>query len=152
MHHLNAQKIKINVLSTNDDHKEKKRKNICISCHFLDPLDKELFDLSLDVQNLRLQVRGFVGGDRSSNDRARNTTGTTQGSLGGNKDVGNVLVFTKERKVKKNFKRFGISCRINEYHINTQTTKNNLPAMMMNSEIPLFKVLVASLAPFFNCL
>ncbi len=25
-------------------------------------------------------------------------------------------------------------------------------AMMINSEIPLFKVLVASLAPFFNCL
>lgn len=123
MHHLNAQKIKINVLSTNDDHKEKKRKNICISCHFLDPLDKELFDLSLDVQNLRLQVRGFVGGDRSSNDRARNTTGTTQGSLGGNKDVGNVLVFTKERKMKKNFKRLGISYKINEYHINTQITK-----------------------------
>ena len=106
----------------------------------------------LDVQNLRLQVRGFVGGDRSSNDRTRNTTGTTQGSLGGNKDVGNVLVFTKERKVKKNFKRLGISYKTNEYHINTQTTKNNLPAMTMNSEIPLFKVLVASLAPFFNCL
>lgn len=132
--------------------KKKKRKNICISCHFLDPLDKELFDLSLDVQNLRLQVRGFVGGDRSSNDRARNTTGTAQGSLGGNKDVGNVLVFTKERKMKKNFKRLGISYKINEYHINTQITKNNLPAIMMNSEIPLFKVLVASLAPFFNCL
>jgi hypothetical protein len=65
--------------------------------------------LGLDGQNLGLQVRGFVGGDGSRNDRAGNTAGTTQGSLGGNKDVGNVLIFTEKRKVKKNLKRLSIS-------------------------------------------
>lgn len=72
-------------------------------------LDEELLDLSLDVQNLRLQVRGFVGGDGSRDDGARDTTGATQGSLGRNKDVRDVLIFTQERKMEENFQRLGIS-------------------------------------------
>jgi hypothetical protein len=72
-------------------------------------LDEKLLDLSLDVQNLRLQVRGFVGSDGSRNDGTRNTTGTTQSGLGRNKDVRNVLIFTQKRKMEKNFQRLGIS-------------------------------------------
>lgn len=71
-------------------------------------LDEELLDLGLDVQDLRLQIRGFVGGDGSRDDGARDTTGTTQGSLGGNKDVGDVLIFTQKRKMEENFQRLGI--------------------------------------------
>lgn len=125
-------------------------------------LDEELLDLSLDVQNLRLQVRGFVGGDGSRDDGARDTTGATQGSLGRNKDVRNVLIFTQERKMEENFQRLGISYQKKKKHRNQytytilttcpHTCHSNLPAMTMNSEIPLLRVLVASLAPFLSCL
>lgn len=75
-------------------------------------LDEKFLDLSLDVQNLRLQVRGFVGSDGSRDDGTRDTTGTTQSSLGRNKDVRNVLIFTQKRKMEKDFQRLGISyCR-----------------------------------------
>lgn len=122
-------------------------------------LDEELLDLSLDVQNLRLQIRGFVGGDGSRDDGARDTTGTTQGSLGGNKDVRDVLVFTQKRKMEENFQRLGISyskthtCQHAMSHIKPAVPHSlYLPAMTMNSEIPLLRVLVASLAPFLSCL
>jgi hypothetical protein len=65
--------------------------------------------LSLDVKNLRLKIRGFVGSDGTRDNRTRNTTSTTESSLGRNKNVRNVLIFTEKRQVKKNFKRLGIS-------------------------------------------
>lgn len=65
--------------------------------------------MGLNVQNLRLQVGSFVSSDGGRNYRARNTTGTTQSSLGRNENVRNVLVFTQERKMKENFQGLSIS-------------------------------------------
>lgn len=72
-------------------------------------LDEELLNLSLDAKNLRLKIRGFVGGDRGGDNGTRNTTSTTKSSLGRNEDVRDVLIFTEKRQVKENFKRLGIS-------------------------------------------
>lgn len=72
-------------------------------------LDQKLFNLSLDVKNLRLKVRGFVGGDGSRDNGTRDTTSTTKSSLGRNENVRDVLIFTEKRQVKKNFERLGIS-------------------------------------------
>lgn len=78
---------------------------------FVVNLDQQLLDLSLESQNLRLEVRSFVSGDRASNNGAGNTAGTTKSSLGGNKDVRHVLVFAQKRQVKKNFNGLSVSCK-----------------------------------------
>lgn len=72
-------------------------------------LDKKLLDLSLDAKNLRLKIRGFVGGDRTRDNGTRDTTSTTKSSLGRNENVRNVLIFTEKRQMKENFERLGIS-------------------------------------------
>ena len=72
-------------------------------------LDQELFNLVLDRLNLGLQVGTFVGSNGGSNDGTRDTASTTQSSLGWDKNVRNVLIFTKQRKMQQDFKRFGIS-------------------------------------------
>ena len=79
--------------------------------HSLFNLDQQLLDLSLESQNLRLEVRSFVSGDRASNNGTGNTAGTTKSSLGGNKDVRHVLVFAQKRQVKKNFNGLSVSCK-----------------------------------------
>lgn len=78
---------------------------------FVVNLDQQLLDLSLESQNLRLEVRSFVSGDRASNNGTGNTAGTTKSSLGGNKDVRHVLVFAQKRQVKKNFNGLSVSCK-----------------------------------------
>jgi hypothetical protein len=60
-------------------------------------LDQQLLDLSLESQNLRLEVRSFVSGDGASNDWAGHTASTAKSSLGGNENVWDVLVFAQER-------------------------------------------------------
>lgn len=72
-------------------------------------LDEELLNLSLNAKDLRLKIRGFVGGDRARDDRTRDTTSTTKSSLGGNENVRDVLIFTEKRQVKENLERLGIS-------------------------------------------
>lgn len=72
-------------------------------------LNKQLFDLVLDGLNLGLEIRSFVGSDGNSNNRARNTTGTTQSSLGRKENIRNVLIFTKQRQVEQDLERLGIS-------------------------------------------
>lgn len=72
-------------------------------------LDEELLNLSLDAKDLRLKIRGFVGGDRARDDGTRDTTSTTKSSLGGNENVRDVLIFTEKRQVKENLERLGIS-------------------------------------------
>ena len=72
-------------------------------------LNQKLFDLVLDRLNLGLQVGTFVRSNGGSNDGTRNTASTTQSSLGWDKNVRNVLIFTEQRKMQQDFKRFGIS-------------------------------------------
>ena len=74
----------------------------------VDNLDQELLDLELDGQNLGLEVRALVGGDGGSNDGARDTAGATEGSLGGDKDIGDVLVLAEERQVEQNLNGLGV--------------------------------------------
>lgn len=59
------------------------------------PLDHQALYLVLQRTNLAHQVRGLVGGDRTSNDSARDTAGATQGHLAWNVNVGCVLVLTE---------------------------------------------------------
>ncbi|XP_048514999.1 uncharacterized protein LOC105689661 [Athalia rosae] len=49
--------------------------------------------------NLRFQLGSFIHGDRASNHRSGNATGTTQGSFTPNKNIGDVLVLAKQRKM-----------------------------------------------------
>lgn len=65
-------------------------------------LDEELLNLGLDSLDLAVELTGLVGGNGSSNDGAGDTTSTAEGSLGGNEDVGRVLVLTEEGEVEDN--------------------------------------------------
>jgi hypothetical protein len=75
----------------------------------------------------------------------------TQSHLAGNVDVGNVLVLAKEGKMEENSepRKESISCAP---RVKTITYGEVSAASTMSSEIPRLSVLVASLAPFFNCL
>jgi hypothetical protein len=77
-------------------------------------LDQELLDLELDGQDLGLEVRALVRGDGGSNDGTRNTAGTTESSLGGDKDIGDVLVLAEERQVEQNLNGLGVGSHDNE--------------------------------------
>lgn len=68
-------------------------------------LDLEPLDLVLEGADLAHKVRGFVGGNRAGDDSAGDTAGTAKSHLGGNIDVGNVLVLAKERQVEKDSQR-----------------------------------------------
>lgn len=72
-------------------------------------LDKQLLDLVLDRLDLRLKIGTFVRGDGNSNNGARDTAGTTQSSLGWKENVRNVLILTKQRQVKQDLERLGVS-------------------------------------------
>lgn len=55
--------------------KEKRPPNVGI------PLDEQLLDLVLERQDLTLELRGLVGGDRARDDRARHAARTPEGHL-----------------------------------------------------------------------
>ncbi len=50
----------------------------------------------------------IVGGDTGSDDRAGNTTGSSEGNLGGDEHIGNVLIFTEQGQVKEDLEGLGI--------------------------------------------
>jgi len=74
----------------------------------VDNLDQELLDLELDSQDLGLEVRALVGGDRAGNDGAGDTAGTAESGLGGDENVGDVLVLAKKRQVQENLNGLGV--------------------------------------------
>lgn len=71
-------------------------------------LDLEPLNLVLEGADLAHEVGGLVGGDRAGDDSASDTAGAAKGHLGGNVDVGNVLVFAEEGQVKENSQRAGV--------------------------------------------
>lgn len=65
-----------------------------------DLLDHEPLNLVLQGADLGHQIGGLVGGDGSGNDAPGDTASAAERHLGGNINVGNVLVFAKERDVE----------------------------------------------------
>lgn len=62
----------------------------------------------LDRVNLALELASLVGRDGRSDDRARDAAGTAEGGLGGDEDVGDVLVLAEEREVEQDLDRLGV--------------------------------------------
>lgn len=78
-------------------------------------LDEKPLDLVLQGTDLPLQLGRLVGGDGRRDDSAGNTTGTPKGNLGGDKDVGDVLVFAEEWKVEEDLEGGGVGGENNEF-------------------------------------
>jgi hypothetical protein len=105
----------------------------------------------LDRNNLRIQLPALVGGHTGGNHSPANTACSAEGGLGGEEDVGYVLILTEERQVEENLDGFGICGKWVRYERGKEG--GDVPAVkMMNSQIPRLRVLVASFAPFFNWL
>lgn len=71
----------------------------------IDILDHQTLDLVTDGADLGVQVTGLVGGDGAGNDGTGDTSGATESHLGGNVDVGDVLVLTEKRQVQNDGQR-----------------------------------------------
>jgi hypothetical protein len=54
-------------------------------------LDQECLNLALDGLNLRLELAGLVGGDGASDDGTRHIARASQGGLGRNEYIRNIL-------------------------------------------------------------
>lgn len=78
-------------------------------------LDEKSLNLILQTPNLSLQLRRLVGGDRGRDNSAGHATGTTKGDLRGDENVGDVLVFAEEWKMKEDFEGGGIGGENNEF-------------------------------------
>ena len=72
-----------------------------------DCLDHQALDLGLDGADLVGELTGIVGGDRHSDDGTADTAGTAKGHLGGNVDVGDVLVLAQKGQVENDGQRSG---------------------------------------------
>jgi hypothetical protein len=71
-------------------------------------LDLEPLDLVLEGADLAHEVRGLVGGDGAGDDGAGDTAGAAESHLGGNVDVGNVLVLAEEGQVEEDGQGAGV--------------------------------------------
>lgn len=70
----------------------------------------------IDKRNdLGFKLGSLVGGDGNGNDSTGNTTRTAQSSLGGNKDVGNILIFAQKWQVQQDFEGLSVSSHNNEF-------------------------------------
>lgn len=114
-------------------------------------LDEKSLDLVLQGPNLPLQLRRLVGGDGGRDDSAGNTTGTPEGDLGGDEDVGDVLVFAEEWKMEEDLEGRGVGGENNEFG-NTAVerfgrcgacVREKIRQMVGEGDVP-------SLAPFFS--
>jgi hypothetical protein len=63
---------------------------------------------NLDGVDLTPKLTRLVGSNRGSNHRARNTASATKGSLGGDKDVRDVLVLAEEGEVEEDLDGFRV--------------------------------------------
>ena len=82
-----------------------------------DCLDHQALDLGLDGADLVGELTGIIGGDRDSNDGTADTTGTTKSHLGGNVDVGDVLVLAQKGQVENDGQRGGANTVISQGNI-----------------------------------
>lgn len=58
-------------------------------------LDQESLNLTLDGLNLRLELASFVGSNGASNHRTSHVASTTEGGLGRDEDIRDVLAVTE---------------------------------------------------------
>lgn len=70
-------------------------------------LDHETLDLDLDGADLVGELTGIVGGDGHGDDGTADTAGTAKSHLGGNVDVGDVLVLAQKGEVENDGERSG---------------------------------------------
>lgn len=80
----------------------------------INPLNQQGLDLVLNTVNLVLDGRSVVRGDRGSNDWSGDTTSSTQGGLGRNKDVWNVLVLAQQGQVQQDLNRLSVGSHDDE--------------------------------------
>ena len=81
--------------------------------------NQQFFDFLFNGDDLRLDLGSLVLGYTSGDDQLANTTGTFKSLLGLDKNVRNILVFTQQGNVKKNFQRFGVRCQNNKFSLAT---------------------------------
>jgi hypothetical protein len=100
----------------------------------------------LDGNDLRVELPGLVGSHASGDDGPRDTASTAESSLGGNEDVRHVLEQELVTRVyeSKNRELTLSSQRRGKWR--TISMGSTSAVMMMNSQIPRLRVLVASLA------
>lgn len=77
-------------------------------------LDQETLNGVLNVDNLLVELRRLVRGDRGSDNGSGDTASSTKSGLGADENVGNVLVLTEQRQVKNNLDGGSISSHDNE--------------------------------------
>jgi hypothetical protein len=96
----------------------------------------------LDGINLALELASLGGGDRGGNDGPRDTASTAEGGLGGDEDVGDVLVLAEEGEVEQDLNGLGVWWRRWVSHLGgAEDVERDEPAvMMMISEIPRLRV------------
>ena len=71
-------------------------------------LDLETLDLVLEGADLAHEVRGFVCRDASSDNGPGDTASAAKSHLGGDVDVGNVLVLAEKGQVEEDSERGGV--------------------------------------------
>jgi hypothetical protein len=76
--------------------------------HIAITLDLEALDLVLEGADLAHEVGSLVGRDASSDDGPGDTASTTESHLGGDVDVGDVLVLAEKRQVEEDGERGGV--------------------------------------------
>ena len=78
-------------------------------------LNEEAFDVTLELVDGVLDGRSIVFEDGESDDVAGDTSGAAKGGLGGDEDVGNVLVFAEEGEVEENLDGVGVAGHDDEF-------------------------------------
>jgi len=81
----------------------------------IQPLNQQSLNLILDGPNLALQLGGLVRGDTGGDNATADTTSAAKRDLGRNKNVGDVLIFTKKRQVEENLDGLSVGGEHNEF-------------------------------------
>ena len=71
-------------------------------------LNQELLDLVADGVDLRLDLRVLVRQDGAGDDRPGHTAGTSESNLGGDEDIGHVLILAQQRQVQEDLERLSV--------------------------------------------
>ena len=71
-------------------------------------LQEKFLNLLLDGGDLRFDLRTLILGHTGSNYRPGDTTNSTQGLLGPNEHVGNVLILAQQRDVEQNLQGLAV--------------------------------------------
>lgn len=96
-----------------------------------DFLDHELFDGILKILNLGLQLATLIAGDGTCNDRSCDATCSAKCLFRRNKNIGNILIFSKQWKMKEDLEWLSISCQHDEFrHTPVQCLRSFIGALL----------------------